>query len=322
MPPTLDETLQSLAALAGVQLRRDAPLAGYTRFGLGGPARLVADVAAAASLPAALDAARSSGLPVAVIGGGANLIVSDAGFPGIVVRCTASGIARRGLRVTAEAGAGLDALVAFAVRHGLAGIETLTRIPGWVGAAVYGNAGAYGHSISERVAAVSFADGPGLRTIPAGECEFRYRDSIFKRRKDWVIAAVDLDLSAGDAAELARRSGEIARIRDEKFPPSMKCAGSIFKNLLLAELPSEVAAAVPESVVREGKVPAAWFLEQIGAKGMSRGGIQVASYHANLLYNAGGGTARDLVVLIAELKSRVGERFGIELEEEVQYLGF
>jgi UDP-N-acetylmuramate dehydrogenase len=242
--------------------------------------------------------------------------------PGFAADLSASAVARRGRRVTAEAGAARDSLVAFAVRHGLAGIETLARIPGWLGAAVYGNAGAYGHSISERIAAVTFVDGPGLRTIPRQECEFRYRDSVFKRRKDWVIASVDLDLPEGDAAELACRSREIARVRDEKFPPSMKCAGSVFKNLLLADLPPGAAAAVPESVIREGKVPAAWFLEQIGAKGMSRGGIQVAHYHANLLFNAGGGTARDLVALVTELKSRVAERFGIELEEEVQYLGF
>jgi UDP-N-acetylmuramate dehydrogenase len=102
----------------------------------------------------------------------------------------------------------------------------------------------------------------------------------------------------------------------------MKCAGSIFKNLVLADLPGPASAQAPESVVREGKAPAAWFLEQVGAKGMAVGGIRVADHHANLLYNAGGGTARDLVALIAELKSRVRDRFGIELEEEVQYVGF
>ena len=102
----------------------------------------------------------------------------------------------------------------------------------------------------------------------------------------------------------------------------MKCAGSIFKNLLLAELPAAAAARVPEKVVREGKVPAAYFLEQVGAKGMSRGDIHVAAYHANLLYNAGAGTAADLRALIDELKARVRREFSIELEEEVQYVGF
>jgi UDP-N-acetylmuramate dehydrogenase len=101
----------------------------------------------------------------------------------------------------------------------------------------------------------------------------------------------------------------------------MKCAGSIFKNLLLAELPLEIAARVPLSKVREGKVPAAFFLEQTGAKGRSRGDIRVADYHANLIFNNGAGTAADLTALIAELKERVSERFGLELEEEVQYIG-
>jgi UDP-N-acetylmuramate dehydrogenase len=102
----------------------------------------------------------------------------------------------------------------------------------------------------------------------------------------------------------------------------MKCAGSIFKNFLVAELPAAVAAAIPGPVVREGKAPAAYFLEQVGAKGLVHGGIHVADYHANLLYNDGGGTARELREVIEDLKKRVRERFGIEVEEEVQYVGF
>ena len=102
----------------------------------------------------------------------------------------------------------------------------------------------------------------------------------------------------------------------------MKCAGSIFKNLLLIDLPASVAAEIPGKVIREGKVPSAWFLEQAGAKGMRRGDIQIADYHANLIYNDGAGTAADLVAVIGETKSRVFERFGFELEEEVQYVGF
>ena len=102
----------------------------------------------------------------------------------------------------------------------------------------------------------------------------------------------------------------------------MKCAGSIFKNFLLRDLPEAVAVRVPDAVVREGKVPAAYFLEQSGAKGMQRGDIHVATYHANLIYNAGAGTAADLRALIAELKARVRTQFGVELEEEVQYVGF
>jgi UDP-N-acetylmuramate dehydrogenase len=121
---------------------------------------------------------------------------------------------------------------------------------------------------------------------------------------------------------LRETAGSILKIRNEKFPVTMKCAGSIFKNLLLADLPTDAAAQVPARAVREGKVPAAWFLEQVGAKGMARGDIHVAAYHANLIYNGGTGTAADLCALIRELKTRVAERFGIELEEEVQYVGW
>jgi len=112
------------------------------------------------------------------------------------------------------------------------------------------------------------------------------------------------------------------KVRLEKYPATMKCAGSIFKNLILAELPEAVQRQVPARVIREGKVPSAFFLEEVGAKGIRNGGIRVADYHANLIYNAGDGTARELCAIIADLKSRVQNRFGLTLEEEVQYIGF
>ena len=102
----------------------------------------------------------------------------------------------------------------------------------------------------------------------------------------------------------------------------MRCAGSIFKNLLLADLAAEVQARVPAPVVKEGKIPAAWFLDQAGVKGMRKGGIEVAAYHANLIYNAGGGTGSELVAVIGECKARVLDLFGLTLEEEVQFIGY
>ncbi len=315
----------AVARLAGIphlRILRDEPLARYTRFALGGPADWLVDTSNAEAFVAAWGALRAAGLPYTLIGGGTNLIVADAGFRGVVLRYGASEITIEGTTARAASGAVLQDLVDATVAAGLQGLETLSGIPGWVGAAIYGNAGAYGHSISERVREVRFTDGCSLRVFTNAECEFRYRESRFKAHKDWVILSVTLDLLPGDPRELAKISAEILAIRNQKFPPSMKCAGSIFKNFLLAELPARVAAEVPPAVIREGKVPAAYFLEQAGAKGMRRGGIAVASYHANLVYNDGSGSAAELVTLIAELKQRVRERFGLELEEEVQYLGF
>src|ERR1019366_2561469 len=173
--------------------------------------------------------------------------------------------------------------------------------------------------ISERVVCVRFFDGRQVRAFSNSECQFAYRESIFKRHKEWIVFTVELELEAADRDELRRTADGIVKVRNEKFPVTMQCAGSIFKNLLLRDLPPSVAAQVPAESVREGKVPAAWFLEQVGAKGMQLGDIHVATYHANLIYNAGGGTAADLCSLIQDLKARVRNRFGFDLEEEVQY---
>ena len=319
--PTTEETRGRLAEIPNLTVFTDAPLSRYTRFGIGGPADLYAETGNVEAFVAALAAARASGIPTMVIGGGTNLVVSDGGFRGTVLRYRGDRLMAAGGLVTAEAGAVLQDLVDFAIERGLEGLETLAGIPGSVGAAVYGNAGAYGHSLSERVVNVHFHDGRETRVFTNEACQFQYRESIFKRHKDWTIFSTELLLEPADATRLRETAADILKVRNEKFPVTMKCAGSIFKNLLLAELPASAAAEVPASAVREGKVPAAWFLEQVGAKGLRRGDIHVANYHANLLYNAGAGTAADLRALIEDLKARVRARFGLELEEEVQYVG-
>jgi UDP-N-acetylmuramate dehydrogenase len=318
---TAEETRRRLAEIPNLTVSRDTPLSLYTRFGIGGPADVFAETCSPEAFIAAIQAARQTGIDVMVIGGGTNLIVSDAGYRGLVIRFRDDRISATGSRLTVGAGAVLQDLVDFANRRGLKGLETLAGIPGWVGAAVYGNAGAYGHAMNERVAGVHFFDGESVRDFDNAACEFRYRESIFKQRKDWVIFSAELAMDPAEAAELERISAEILAVRNAKFPPTMRCAGSIFKNFLLKDLPPDVAKQVPPSVVREGKIPAAWFLEQVGAKGMRRGGIHVADYHANLIYNAADGTAAELSGVITELKSRVRSRFGIAVEEEVQYVG-
>jgi UDP-N-acetylmuramate dehydrogenase len=319
--PTTEETRARLAEIPHLTVSTDTPLSRYTRFGIGGLADLYAETSSAEAFIAALASARSSGLETVVIGGGTNLIVSDAGFRGIVLRYRGENLLASNGRVHADAGAELQSLVDFTIARGLAGLETLSGIPGSVGAAIYGNAGAYGHCIAESVTRVRFYDGHAVRIFDREECRFQYRESVFKHHKDWIVFSTELRLQSSDALALRETADSILKVRNQKFPVTMKCAGSIFKNLLLKDLPAEVASQVPATAVREGKVPAAWFLEQVDAKGMSRGDIHVAAYHANLIYNAGAGTAADLRALIRELKERVTRRFGIDLEEEVQYVG-
>ena len=320
--PVLKETIERLGNLPNLAISEGTLLSRYTRFGIGGPAEVYAETSDEESFMQAFALVRSSGADYTVIGDGTNLIVSDAGFRGIVLRFTAQHIHSHGKNIRAHAGAELQTVVDQCIDLGLKGIETMTGIPGSLGAAVYGNAGAYGHSIEERIQRVRFFDGAEVRVFNKAECEFHYRESIFKRHKDWIIFSAVLEMDPAPAEELRKTAAEIFQIRLAKYPPTMKCAGSIFKNLILAELPVEVRRQIPERVIREGKAPSAYFLEQVGAKGMQSGDIHVADYHANLIYNAGQGTARELCEIIGELKSRVRERFGLKLEEEVQYVGF
>ena len=318
-----DQLLAHLRSLEGLELQEHAPLSSYTRFGIGGPADLLVDALSESSMIAALVALREAAVPLEVIGEGSNLIVSDEGFRGVILRYRASAIQFEGTCVRIEAGAILQDLVDQSIAHGLAGVHTMTGIPGSVGAAVYGNAGAYGRSISQSVESVLYFDGNNVATRANAACGFQYRESTFKQNKPWVILSAELHLEPGDAHELQTKADGIRKIRDDKYPPTMRCAGSIFKNLILTKLDPRVQARVPTSVIREGKVPAAWFLDEAGVKGMRAGGIQVAEYHANLIYNAGGGTAADLRTVIDRCKRRVEDHFGpLTLEEEVQYIGF
>lgn len=319
---SLPAASERLAAIPNSQLLADAPLAAYTRFAIGGPAALLFDTRDEGAFVEALRIVSALAVPHIVIGGGTNLVVSDSGFRGLVLRYTGSGIRQNGTMLSVEAGAVLQDVVDRSIALGLKGLETMTGIPGYLGGAVYGNAGAYGRSIDELVRNVRAFSGGRIIDFPREACHFRYRTSVFKECKDRVVLSADLAFTPHDTAELLRTATEIRSIRDAKYPPTMKCAGSIFKNLLLADLPAAVAAELPAKVIREGKVPSAWFLEQTGAKGLRRGDIQVAEYHANLIYNDGAGTAADLVAVIRELKTRVRDRFGFDLEEEVQYVGF
>ena len=320
--PITDAALGQLTNLAGLELHYDAPLSQYTRFGIGGPAWVLADTSQEDAFIAAYRLLLQKHERVEVIGGGTNLVVSDAGFDGVVLRYTGKQIRINGSRVSVQAGAVLQDLVDTTIEHGLAGLHTMTGIPGWVGAAVYGNAGAYGRAMNQSIDRVRFFDGTNVREFDNEQCNFRYRESTFKDNKGWIIFSAEVILLPDDGAKLRDHADGIRKIRDAKYPPTMKCAGSIFKNLLFDQLPMSVQVQVDPSVIREGKVPSAWFLEQVGAKGLKNGDIHVAEYHANLIYNAGKGTARQVVEVVDELKRLVREKFGFEVEEEVQYVGF
>jgi UDP-N-acetylenolpyruvoylglucosamine reductase len=231
-------------------------------------------------------------------------------FPALVLSLPA-----RPLATPAGAVAGI---VKKAINLGLSGLETLSGIPGAVGGAVFGNAGAYGRSISESVGKVEIWDGQDRRWLPGSACRFGYRESVFKST-DWIILSVVFRLKKGEKKKLIRISRQITKTRLKKYPSGLKCPGSFFKNILVKDVSGKSLKLVDRDKIIEGKIPAGYLLEEVGAKGMGCGGIAVADYHGNLLINTGRGRAGEVRRLGGLLKGRVRKKFGIELEEEVRY---
>ena len=284
-----------------MKILENVPLAAYTTLGVGGPARWLVVVETAEEMKEAVGLKEKW----MVIAGGSNLLVSDGGYPGLVIvnKMPGSGMA-------------LNDLVDQMNDQGLAGMECLAGIPGTVGGAVYGNAGAYGQTISDHLAGVTTLSG----YWPKEKCEFGYRESVFKKNKE-IIVEVKFDLPKGDREALIAKSQEIRELRKKKYPLEMKCPGSFFMNLWFDQLPEGVQKQIPEEKIRAGKIAAGYLLEQIGAKGRKLGGAAVADYHGNLIYNAGGATARDIWGLARQLRGEVKAKFGVELTPEVQFIG-
>lgn len=302
------ENMEHFMSRVGRFVCREVPLAGYTTLGIGGPAELLAEVGLVEDLTEIVGAARMSGLPLTILGEGSNLLISDDGLPGLVVVNRCRRIWKDGDAVIAEAGAKLNDLVDFSIDRGLAGLAQMAGIPGTVGGAVIGNAGAYGQSISSVLSSVILLGKTGaVYDQKPEDLGFGYRTSRLKTSTDIVLRA-DFRLDAGSAAQLRRSADEILAKREAKLPSRDKCAGSYFKN-------------IKDPTAPYGKLPAGKLLEEAGAKAFRVGQAAVSSRHANVIVNLGGATAVDVRKLAEKMKSAVRAKFGIELEAEVRFLG-
>jgi UDP-N-acetylmuramate dehydrogenase len=292
----------------GPKLEFDKPLSLFTSFKTGGPARYFIAVSTTEELTNSLQQAKALGIPHFLIGGGSNLLISDLGYNGLIIRLEILGLKLLDA-TTIHCGAGEDlmALVNFSADNSLAGLEFSSGIWGTVGGAIYGNAGAYGGEIKDVLTGVTLVDREGkVKQVAPEYCRFAYRDSYLKITKE-VVADCTIRLQPGNKQEIRNRIDEIIAIRKTKHPDSCS-AGSFFKN-------------IPDPTQPYGKLPAGKLLEEIGSKMMSVGGAKVYEKHANIIINGGNATSQDIRDLADILKQKVFDRFGVMLEEEVQHLG-
>ena len=299
---TLAQTLRE--RLPGLELRENEPMSRHTTFRIGGPARLMALPQDRKEAAAVVRAAAEVGVKPFYLGNGSNLLVSDRGYEGFVVK--SSGLAQTrevNRRLRAESGIPLARLAMAALGRGLTGLDFAPGIPGTLGGAVVMNAGAYGGEMAQVLTAVTYLDETGkVSTLSAADCDLSYRHSLFSDHPDWLILEAEMELQPGDAEAIKARMDELSAQRRTKQPLDLPSAGSTFKR-------------------PEGHFAAA-LIDQCGLKGFTIGGAQVSEKHAGFLVNRGGATAEDMLRLIEAVKERVFRETGVELEPEVKFLGF
>ena len=282
---------------------REAPLARYTSFRIGGPAKRMAFPKDGSQMVLLIAFARSCGARPLVIGNGTNLLFPDAGVDRLVVNTreyTEVSIDAQG-RVVAESGASLARTAVFAQQRGLTGLEFAHGIPGSVGGAVCMNAGAYGGEMQQVVesASVLFPD-EGVKRLRGEELSFSYRHSLLADRPDAVVLSAVFALSAGEPEEIRSKMDELMTRRKASQPLEYPSAGSTFKR--------------PEGYF------AAALIDECGLKGLTVGGAQVSEKHAGFVINRGGATCADVTALMAEIQRRVWTEKGIRLEPEVKVI--
>ncbi|MCL4391891.1 UDP-N-acetylmuramate dehydrogenase [Patescibacteria group bacterium] len=301
------------------KIKKDAKLAPLSTFKIGGVSEYLAIAETPEKFVDIAEWAKKNKMPLTIFAGGSNTVFPDGKLKGLVLRFFGGKISFQGKECVADGGVLLGEVVKRSIGRGLSGLETLSGIPGTVGGAVVGNAGAYGHSIAEIVKSVEIWDGKKKRWISKRECNFAYRQSVFKERQ-WLVLRIRLGFKAGNAAALRRISRHIIAIREKKYKPGIKCPGSFFKNVLAADVPRKSLERIDRSKIIDGKIPAGYLLESVGSKGMRVGGIEIASFHGNLFVNKGRAKAADVRKLANILRKKVHRKFGILLEEEVRYV--
>ena len=332
-------------------------LSKYTSLRVGGPATKIVHVSTEAEIIAAIEEAGDT--PILVMGGGTNVLIADKGFDGTVIRISNNSVqaevdACSGATLTIGAGEDWDLFVQTTINSGFAGLETLSGIPGTVGAAPIQNIGAYGHEVSEFITRVRTYDRQRkvLKTFTNGECEFSYRNSYFKAHPGrYVVLEVQFQIRIGEESdpitylELARKLGvqlgdkapvvatreAVLELRASKGmllsadDHDSWSAGSFFTNPIVSQQEADaLPVAAPKWPLIDGrvKISAAWLIENAGMhKGDEVGGARISTKHVLALTNAGDATASDIAELAKRARDHVKEKFGIILEAEVNLVG-
>lgn len=296
-------------------------MAPYTTFKIGGPAKYLTVAKAAVDLERALAWATAEHIPFRVLGKGANTLVADRGYDGLVIIMQNDTLDWQPPRVVAGAGVQNGQLIANALRHNLGGMQWLIGVPGTVGGSLYGNAGGHGWGLGDQVEWVDILTADGERKrLTKEECQFTYRSSALKSHPAWTIVEAQLVFPVVDAKLERDLLAATTKQKNANQPTTTQTAGCMFTNPIVdaTHLPADL-----RSFVGLGGTLSAWrAIDYVGLKGQRLGAMEISTKHANFMINHGGATADQVVQLLSLVKQRVRDTLGVQLHEEVQYLGF
>ncbi len=304
---------EALASAFGTaRVRRNAPLAPFTTFRVGGPADWLIETRSGDEIVSALSLARRAGVAVTVLGGGSNVLVSDSGVRGLVLRPKGGDICRvDDEHVSADAAVTINGLVRWTIMHHAAGLEAWAGTPGTVGGAIHGNAHFGGRMIGDLVSSVRVVARDGrVADLAAADMRFGYDRSRLQDTGEVLLSAA-FRVTSGDPAVLRATARESLAYRKRTQPLDTPSAGCVFQN------PDASRDRVPEGMPWS----AGALVDRAGLKEVSIGGARVSAAHGNFIVNEGTATARDIRRLIERCRATVRERFGVELREEIVYLG-
>jgi UDP-N-acetylmuramate dehydrogenase len=309
------------------KIKQNIPLAPFTTFKIGGEAKYFIEVRTKEDLLEAISWARENGEECFFLGGGSNILINDNGVDGLVIRFVNKETEMKGDRMVCGAGAEFSKAVNLAVANSLSGLEWAAGIPGSIGGAVRGNAGAFGSNIGTGVENVLVFNikKEKFEMFSNKDCRFDYRYSIFKTNTDLIIWEVIFKLSKGESGLIISKVNENLGCRERRLP-KLPSAGSVFKNFDINDLrkmSGELALrAENEGAVKGGFVPAGWIIEQMGVKGKTIGGAKVSLEHGNFIVNTSKARAEDVIMLISYIKQQIRDHYGVQMQEEIQYFGF
>ena len=305
-------------------IKKNVVLAKYTTFQIGGEAKYFFEAKNKKDLIKAVGVAKKYNLPFFILGKGSNLLVADEGYKGIVIKIKSGKFKIHNSKIMAEAGIRLGSLVNVATKVSLSGLEWAVGIPGTAGGAIQGNAGAFGVFMKDVLKEVEIFDVKKnkIKILKNKDCNFSYRNSIFKKNHNLIILSCEIQLKKGNKQKIQKLIQENLNYRKTRHPKEPS-AGSVFKNIELKTLKPKFFRKFPEAkkIVKENILPVAFLINQCNLKGKKINQAQVSKIHPNFIVNLGGAKAKDVLKLINLIKKKIKEKFGIELKEEIQYLG-